>query len=760
MEWSVTHNGSYVLEGLEINPGAQRPDLTEQTIAASKEIRKGRHGHDTITVRVSPPPSAALESSNSAKPLYLPIGKIIFVHAHQDGSLKRANLFSLVCVAEESRVGGPRPQYICHTFKCRSEDEANELAFAVSRTMVSNSANSKATGPLEELTAEQLDQAVKHWNSSSIRMFHYNIGKDHSVSGVLKFNCQVDKTLKTVTKMVRLANNIRGDELIRLLGEKFNLGEINASEYAVFAIMDTGEQHMLSDDGSPIAMSLTWDDPSEGSFWLRKLPPGLVRVATRSKGSLDGPALAEAQAAVKEAEKQQQKIEPPASAAAPVDALKADTLTNTSNSSDHDQAADEHNKTQQNDGLGPLLPYHQDDEDLLLSVMIARQSGTGLTFKLTPAYLLQMCIAYCALHRGEAALTTLLKKIASQIHVVVAENPKNPEMLLFWACNAMKLMGTLVKDARTNSVYQAAMADEMNATVDFALKSIRTCAATGGIPLPEVLTREWQSTADLKALIQHHYETLDSNMSHDNLQEVVQRITAAMPSPLHKSDTRKEAEAGSAPARPTGLVLQDAGNLQASSVTDSGETDDVPFTSTPSNNAKTGSTPGDASILGASAIPHEETTVSSDRRVLRQPEPLPDEWEELVDQDTKHRFFANHLTRQTSWTDPRDTLRTVQLTKGNTGLGLGISGAKRTWDDRLVLGIFVSSLVPDSAAAVEGTLREGDEILEVNGHSLIGVSREGAIEFLKQVKLGDTVSLLVSQEPEYLRKPQLRHTAL
>lgn len=34
-----------------------------------------------------------------------------------------------------------------------------------------------------------------------------------------------------------------------------------------------------------------------------------------------------------------------------------------------------------------------------------------------------------------------------------------------------------------------------------------------------------------------------------------------------------------------------------------------------------------------------------------------------------------------------------------------------------------------------GTLRDGDEILEVNGHSLIGVSREGAIEFLKQVSV-------------------------
>ncbi len=105
--------------------------------------------------------------------------------------------------------------------------------------------------------------------------------------------------------------------------------------------------------------------------------------------------------------------------------------------------------------------------------------------------------------------------------------------------------------------------------------------------------------------------------------------------------------------------------------------------------------------------------------------PLPEEWEELIDNETKHRFFANHKTRQTSWTDPRDKLITVNLIKGGKGLGLGISGAKRTRDGRLVLGIFVSSLVPGSAADVDGTLHEGDEVLEVNGHSLIGVSREG-----------------------------------
>ena len=56
-----------------------------------------------------------------------------------------------------------------------------------------------------------------------------------------------------------------------------------------------------------------------------------------------------------------------------------------------------------------------------------------------------------------------------------------------------------------------------------------------------------------------------------------------------------------------------------------------------------------------------------------------------------------------------------------------LPSAQRTRDGRLVLGIFVSSLVPGSAAEVDGTLREGDEILEVNGHSLIGVNREGLV---------------------------------
>lgn len=69
------------------------------------------------------------------------------------------------------------------------------------------------------------------------------------------------------------------------------------------------------------------------------------------------------------------------------------------------------------------------------------------------------------------------------------------------------------------------------------------------------------------------------------------------------------------------------------------------------------------------------------------------------------------------------------------------------------------------AVCFVGSLHVGDEILEVQGHSLIGVSREYAIGFLKQIQLNDSVTLLVSQEPETWVNPAkekaaLRHTAL
>ena len=75
---------------------------------------------------------------------------------------------------------------------------------------------------------------------------------------------------------------------------------------------------------------------------------------------------------------------------------QSDTVSTQSN---HHDTPSGRNSPAQDGVLGPMLPYNEQDEELLLSVMITRQSGTGLGFKLTPSYLLQMCIAYCVAHR-------------------------------------------------------------------------------------------------------------------------------------------------------------------------------------------------------------------------------------------------------------------------------------------------------------------------------------------------------------------------
>jgi afadin len=277
-------------------------------------------------------------------------------------------------------------------------------------------------------------------------------------------------------------------------------------------------------------------------------------------------------------------------------------------------------------------------------------------------------------------------------------------------------------------VYATLAREKLDGSVKMALQGIVAANRSGNATLPaEVAHADWESAEQLAEVLVCHIKELEDNLSPESLTEVVDRITAAMPSvgSSHVSPRpnqlggggQKNGEERMSPMTPTDpakrrLVLGDA-NVMSSTADGA-----PPLTSTP------GSVGGDDDQHG------DEMGETPARRERPGMDPLPQEWEELVDQETNHRFFANHATRQTSWTDPRDKLETVSLVKGAKGLGLGISGAKRTWDDRLILGIFVSSLVEGAAASADGRLREGDEILEVQGHSLIGVSREYAIGYV------------------------------
>ncbi|XP_051062037.1 afadin isoform X1 [Phodopus roborovskii] len=107
--------------------------------------------------------------------------------------------------------------------------------------------------------------------------------------------------------------------------------------------------------------------------------------------------------------------------------------------------------------------------------------------------------------------------------------------------------------------------------------------------------------------------------------------------------------------------------------------------------------------------------------------------------------FESHLMRES--TELAQPLRkepeiiTVTLKKQN-GMGLSIVAAKGAGQDKL--GIYVKSVVKGGAADVDGRLAAGDQLLSVDGRSLVGLSQERAAELM--TRTSSVVTLEVAKQ--------------
>ncbi|XP_054899083.1 syntaxin-binding protein 4 isoform X1 [Poeciliopsis prolifica] len=85
------------------------------------------------------------------------------------------------------------------------------------------------------------------------------------------------------------------------------------------------------------------------------------------------------------------------------------------------------------------------------------------------------------------------------------------------------------------------------------------------------------------------------------------------------------------------------------------------------------------------------------------------------------------------------------------GLGVKIIGGYRelTGED---FGIYIKRVIAGGLAALDGRLKSGDLILDVNNISLIGVTNERAVEILRSASLSNHMSLLVARDDESRRE--------
>lgn len=82
------------------------------------------------------------------------------------------------------------------------------------------------------------------------------------------------------------------------------------------------------------------------------------------------------------------------------------------------------------------------------------------------------------------------------------------------------------------------------------------------------------------------------------------------------------------------------------------------------------------------------------------------------------------------------TLITVELNRGPKGFGFSIRGGHE-FDS---MPLFVLRIAEDGPAALDGRLRVGDQLMEINGQSTRGMTHTCAIQIIKQYP---TVRLLV-----------------
>nr|XP_055048576.1 syntaxin-binding protein 4 isoform X2 [Misgurnus anguillicaudatus]XP_055048594.1 syntaxin-binding protein 4 isoform X2 [Misgurnus anguillicaudatus] len=96
-------------------------------------------------------------------------------------------------------------------------------------------------------------------------------------------------------------------------------------------------------------------------------------------------------------------------------------------------------------------------------------------------------------------------------------------------------------------------------------------------------------------------------------------------------------------------------------------------------------------------------------------------------------------------------VHSIEFTDCENGLGIKvIGGVKELTGEEF--GVYVKRILPGGLASNDGNLQPGDQILEVNGESLIGVTSERAVDILRAASSTNHMRLLITRDEEARRE--------
>nr|XP_022293041.1 afadin-like isoform X4 [Crassostrea virginica] len=105
---------------------------------------------------------------------------------------------------------------------------------------------------------------------------------------------------------------------------------------------------------------------------------------------------------------------------------------------------------------------------------------------------------------------------------------------------------------------------------------------------------------------------------------------------------------------------------------------------------------------------------------------------------------GHHGDRSQQQLPKEPEIATVSFNKVKGSMGLSIVEATPKSEGQKLSGIYIKSVVPGGAAALDGRLQAGDQLLEVDGKGLVGLSQDKAAELM--TRTGQTVTLKVIKQ--------------